>query len=117
MLERFGFDIIEAENYSLLEQAAIFKKAKVVMGPHGSGFTNLIFSQPGTVVIELFSSDFVVPCFWTLANLSSLNYYCVLSGETDKAFFDPYWDSVASDYDFPPRLIEQTFEMAGITIK
>ena len=31
----------------------MFGKARVVLGFHGGGLTNLFFSSPGTVVIEL----------------------------------------------------------------
>ena len=45
-----GFEILSPENYSPLEQASIFSKAKVIIGPHGSAFTNIIYSENSTVV-------------------------------------------------------------------
>ena len=46
------FVIFSAEHLSVADQIALFRKARLVFGPHGAGFTNLLFCAPGTVVIE-----------------------------------------------------------------
>jgi hypothetical protein len=43
---------------SLDEQIALFRRARVVFGPHGGGFYNLLYSAPGTHVIELSPDDY-----------------------------------------------------------
>jgi len=48
-----GFQIISLEELSPTTQAMLFNTAKVIIGPHGSGFSNLIFTKPGTKVIEI----------------------------------------------------------------
>lgn len=53
LLKKKGFVILNAEELSVDEQAKIFHNAKIVIGPHGSGFTNLVFSKPNTCVIEI----------------------------------------------------------------
>ncbi|MEL7431147.1 MAG: glycosyltransferase 61 family protein [Chlamydiota bacterium] len=52
-LEKKGFVSICLEDLDPQEQAALFSFAKIIVGPHGSGFANLIFSHPGTVVVEI----------------------------------------------------------------
>ena len=56
-LSENGFKILILSKYSFLEQAAIFNKAKVIMGLHGAGFANIIFSKKKTKIIEITSSQ------------------------------------------------------------
>ncbi|WP_238375519.1 glycosyltransferase family 61 protein [Rickettsia massiliae] len=42
-IERFGFKVIYLELSSPYEQAQLFNKAKIIVGPHGSGFANFHF--------------------------------------------------------------------------
>jgi len=52
-LEKIGFTIIHLEHLLPYEQAYIFNKAKIIVGPHGSGFANLIFADAGCILIEI----------------------------------------------------------------
>ncbi|MBD2570976.1 tetratricopeptide repeat protein [Anabaena lutea] len=81
LLEDYGFETVILESMSVLEQAALFSQAEVIISPHGSGLTNLVFCQPGTQVIELFSPNYVYHCYWWISNLVGLDYY-YLTGET-----------------------------------
>jgi capsular polysaccharide biosynthesis protein len=53
LLKKYGFVTLHLEDLSVFDQAHIFQNAEVIVGPHGSGFTNLIFSRPGTMVVEI----------------------------------------------------------------
>jgi len=53
ILKQQGFVVVTLEDLSVHEQADLFHQAKIVIGPHGSGFANLIFSNPETCVIEI----------------------------------------------------------------
>lgn len=52
-LEKQGFTRVYLEDMSPLYQAQLFNTAEIIIGPHGSGFANVVFSQPGTTVIEI----------------------------------------------------------------
>ncbi|GAB4134101.1 MAG: hypothetical protein Fur0046_05550 [Cyanobacteria bacterium J069] len=73
-LESRGFTTIYLETCAIAEQAQLFYNADIVVSPHGSGLTNLAFCRPGTQVIELFSPNYVYPCYWYLSNLIGLDY-------------------------------------------
>lgn len=77
-LSQAGFEIIRLESCSFIEQVALFASAKVVMSAHGSGLTNIVFCQPGTKVLELFASSYVVRFYWKLSNLVDLGYYYLI---------------------------------------
>jgi len=81
-LETLGFEIITLSNESIRDQARIFHEAKIIIGVHGAGFTNLVYSQPGTNFIEFFPPRYVNVCYWSLSNLMGINYYYLI-GEGD----------------------------------
>lgn len=53
ILKDRGFTIVHLENMPIAEQARYFNQASIIIGPHGSGFANLIFSIPHTTIIEI----------------------------------------------------------------
>lgn len=50
-----GFEILNLEKMTVSTAASIFNSAEFVLGPHGAGFSNLVFSRPKTKVLESFS--------------------------------------------------------------
>jgi hypothetical protein len=52
-LRHSGFHIFRGEGLSLLEQARAFRDATLIVGPHGSGLTNVAFAPPGATLCEL----------------------------------------------------------------
>ncbi len=73
-LQEQGFVPFALSKYSLKEAIYLFKNARTVVAPHGAGLTNLLFCQPGTRVIEVFSDKFVNHYFYELATSLGLNY-------------------------------------------
>lgn len=78
-LGQFGFEVTELGNRSVAEQARLFASARIIVGPHGAGFTNLVFAKGGTAVIEFMPETYFNPCFEILAGIMSLEYRCVPS--------------------------------------
>lgn len=57
-----------------------FNRAAIVIGPHGAGLSNLLFCQPGTLVVEgLCNPPHTNMCYTRLAQLLGLRYYALLS--------------------------------------
>ncbi len=48
-----GFKTLYLEELSIFDQARYIHHAHIIVGPHGSGFTNVIFARPGTKIIEI----------------------------------------------------------------
>lgn len=69
-----GFVAVRLEDLPWAEQIDRFRRAKVIVAPHGAGLANLVFCEPGTRVIELFDRSYVNGCFWQLAALRGLDY-------------------------------------------
>ena len=84
-LSSMGFETIGLESLAVTEQAQLFANAEVIVAPHGAGLTNLVFSRPGTTVIEIFTPRYINACYWALSNLVSARYFFVLGkGEKPK---------------------------------
>ena len=78
LLKRQGFKTVFLEDMSVLEQVATFANAKVVIAPHGSGMTNLVFCSPNTKIIELFSPNYVRTDYWMISQQLQLQHYYVV---------------------------------------
>jgi capsular polysaccharide biosynthesis protein len=77
LLQRYDFETIYFEDYSLKEQITIASEAEIMIAPHGSGATHSLFMDEGSLLIELFphkrrkSSD----CFESLSVIGKNRYY------------------------------------------
>jgi hypothetical protein len=56
-LEKLGFTVLQSKWDNHPEQIAAFGGAEMVVGVHGAGLTNIIFSAPGTKVLEIFPNN------------------------------------------------------------
>jgi Glycosyltransferase 61 len=108
-----GFEIIEAENLSFDNQVKLFTQAEVVVSPHGSGLSNIVFCNKKTKVIDLFYGKFLVPCFWVIAAQLDLDYYYETSTDL-KQDFSPYWESKGHDDFFPLEKLKKILKTANI---
>ena len=52
-LRKEGFEIINPQHFAILEQMKIFSNAEIIVTPHGSNMSNLIFCKEGTKIIEI----------------------------------------------------------------
>jgi capsular polysaccharide biosynthesis protein len=55
-LAQLGFHSVVLSSLSLVEQIILFRDARLIVAPHGAGLSNLVFSRPGTFLLEL------IPC-------------------------------------------------------
>ncbi|MGQ7845726.1 glycosyltransferase 61 family protein [Granulosicoccus sp. 3-233] len=82
-LQTRGFRSVNLEGLAVRQQARLFNAAAVVIGAHGAGFTNCVFCEPGTTIIELYR-DHIAPCYWLTSELTALRHavhYCGADAE------------------------------------
>jgi hypothetical protein len=82
-LENKNFKTIYLEDLSVKEQIKLFFNARQIVGVHGAGLTNLLFSQVGSFVLELFPVNYVNQCYWTIASYNELEYAYLLGEGVD----------------------------------
>lgn len=75
LLSEFEFTTIWLEELSVLEQVALFANTKVIVSPHGSSLTNIVFCRPGSTIIELFSPNYLRTDYWMLSQQLKLQHY------------------------------------------
>lgn len=75
-LKQFDFESVVLDTLSVKEQAQLFNQAEIIIGAHGAAFTNIVFSQPGTTIIELFQGQYQ-RCFFDLAKALKLHYHFI----------------------------------------
>lgn len=80
-LRPLGFERVLAEDMSLREQIELFASASVLIGPHGAGFTNMLFMPEGSTILECFEPRTLRRCYGTLSAACGHAYYAVV-GET-----------------------------------
>ncbi|MGL5836286.1 MAG: tetratricopeptide repeat protein [Waterburya sp.] len=78
LLAASGFVTVFLEEMSFLEQIAIFANAKIIVSPHGSGLTNLVFCSPNTKIVELFSPNYIRTDYWMISQQLSLQHYYIV---------------------------------------
>ena len=62
--QRFGFRPIFLEDLTFAESVKVFREAEAVIGPHGAGWANLLFSSSTTKAL-----------FWTWGGVAEDNWY------------------------------------------
>ena len=70
-----GFTSYRVSELDFFEQIYLFNNAKVIIGPHGAAFTNLIFSNPKTKVVEIIPNTHISQKCNKLSKILDLNYY------------------------------------------
>ncbi|MHC5673711.1 glycosyltransferase family 61 protein [Nostoc sp.] len=78
VLKKFDFTVLDPGDFTITEQVAIFSSAKIIISPHGAALTNLVFCNPGTKVLEIFSPLYVNTCYRCLCNQVNIEYYYLL---------------------------------------
>ncbi|MGV3548381.1 glycosyltransferase family 61 protein [Rhizobium sp.] len=62
-LAELGVDAVRLETMSLTEQVDLFASADCVIGFHGAGFTNMMFSKRDVTLVELFTKEMLCSDF------------------------------------------------------
>ena len=78
LLTKLGFVTVFLEEMSFLEQVKTFANAKMIVSPHGSGLTNLVFCSPHTQVVELFSPNYIRTDYWMISQQLDLQHYYIV---------------------------------------
>ena len=76
IIEKHGFRIVVLEDLDFDQQMSKLSSAKVIMGVHGAGFTNMLAVPNSCKVIEMRGkNDTHNNCFFSLAEALDLDYY------------------------------------------
>lgn len=78
-LKKIGFKSFRLSELTVASQISLFSKARMIVGVHGAGFTNLAFASKRCIVFELFSKSYTPVMYKNISEYLSLEYkpiYC-----------------------------------------
>lgn len=78
LLADYGFETVILDKMSIKEQATLFNESKIIIWPHGAGFTNMLFCQPGTKIIELFHPFTIFGHYYTMAWTLGFTHHAIV---------------------------------------
>jgi len=90
----YGFDYIECDKLTVIEQIQLFRQVEAVVGLHGAGLTNILFMPKDGFLLELQNIHRSKPEYWSLANTLGIKYSCVSNEghlDTGKPPFRDVW--------------------------
>ena len=73
-LKSKSFKILKLSGLSFKKQIGIFKSAKIIIGPHGAGFANLVFCKKNTRIIEIRPKNHPNKVYERVSKINNLNY-------------------------------------------
>jgi hypothetical protein len=78
-----GFDIVNISALSLDEQIEAFSGAKCVVGVHGAGLANAVFSKPGLQMLEILPPLVATAAYWVLCHGMQHHYYAIVADDPE----------------------------------
>lgn len=117
LLAKYGVHTVFLEEMSVLEQVALFANARLIIAPHGSGLSNLVYCTPGTTIVELFSPHYLRTDYWVLSQQLQLKHYYSLGDSFDcPALLNlMYQNSLTEDILVNLNSLQLILEVAGVT--
>ena len=75
--------VAHMQDLSHAEQLEAVRRARIIIGPHGAGLTNVLFARRRTPLIELLPSRYPDPCYAKFAGASG-RLYLPIFGRTEQ---------------------------------
>ena len=73
-LGALGVQVYCMEDLSFIDQIRLFAESEIVTGPHGAAYSFAAFSQPGSLLYEIYRADNIKGHYSILANECGLQY-------------------------------------------
>ncbi|PKV62714.1 glycosyltransferase family 61 protein [Pontibacter ramchanderi] len=102
VLQRYGFEMVRAEELTYQQQVQLFFEAEAVMAPHGAGLTNLLFSEQ-CQVLEFHPANLIKTHYFLLCKALGFKYSALVGTTGDKL----------ECYQVPVREVEVWLESIG----
>ena len=79
-----GFETLMPETLSLRRQVELFAEASVIVSTHGSAFTNILFSPPGLVVLDMVPPSMLHTAyvFWSMSEELDHQYWYLAAADS-----------------------------------
>lgn len=85
ILRAWGYEIVRLSDLSVVQQIELFTSAAYVVGVHGAGLTNVIFSPPGLKVLEILPPLAATMAYWILCIAMGHRYHALIADDPEMA--------------------------------
>ncbi len=92
-LKKIGFKILNLSEFKIEKQIRIFNSAKIIIGNHGAGFTNIVYCKKNTTIIE-FITGYTSKPFKKISSDLGLKYFSIKGDQVGFNSKDQYNDIV-----------------------
>ncbi|HHZ93532.1 TPA: glycosyltransferase family 61 protein [Candidatus Poribacteria bacterium] len=108
-LKPHGFEVVVPSSLSVADQIEVFSQAEIVVGPHGSGFANMVFASSQAKMIEIHSPHWALGFYRSLAWMMGQQHGQVI-GFTRGPSEDPMQDYLVNPGDVESLVLEKLAE-------
>jgi hypothetical protein len=97
----YSVTIVDLEKISIAEQINLFNKHEVYIGPHGAGFTNIVFinSVYKRKLIEIFPEGLGTPTYCMISSFQNIKHYSYV-GKSIRTFQSNYSNILVNEKEF-----------------
>jgi hypothetical protein len=97
----YDVTVVDLEQISILNQIKIFNQHKIYIGPHGAGFTNIIFVNPTykRKLIEIFPEGLGTPTYCMISKSQNIKHYSYV-GKNISTFQSNYSNIFINEKEF-----------------
>lgn len=99
LLKTFGFKICTLETMSVMEQRDLFVNTSIILGVHGAGFGNMVFSPKSAIIFEIFPEYYHDAGIRIMAKVLGLRYYYLIGKTIKIRNINPQKEDVYIDLD------------------
>jgi hypothetical protein len=107
-LAQVGIETCRPEGLPFPQQIRLFQSAQMVVAPHGAALSNIVFCQPQTTVVEIFSAHYFNDCYQTLAREAGLIYRAIAEASEIHLISDHHYVEEPITIDIPHLLAQLT---------
>jgi capsular polysaccharide biosynthesis protein len=79
LLAEYGFVPYVLEELAFHEQVQLFANAEWVVGNHGTGFSNMLFTRPGAIAVEIFEPHYIDLAIWARLISAGHQYWYMMA--------------------------------------
>ena len=109
-LADYGFAFCQMDDLTMKEQMTLFYNADIVVAPHGSALSNLLFCRKGSTVIEILPYRYAEASNYTYAVYSELRYGYIKGKAINCPGVKPCFEDIEVDIE----RLEKLFSKMGI---
>ena len=106
----FGFEVVDPGSMTFDEQRRVFSEARVVAGPGGAAFTNLVFAPPDTVSVVLAPAGYYCQSFASLGACIGQTMLVCLGDTFPRS--DYTWINTTYDFVIEPATVRRAIKHA-----